>query len=197
VLVARQAADVDLLSRGRLRLGVGLGWNYVEYDALGQDFHTRGKRMDEQVGLLRKLWSEPLVSFEGEFDRIDRAALVPRPARQIPIWMGGFADVALRRGAKLADGFIFVQGAEDVLAMAERLKGFLKEAGREEKGFGLHCNMLRSKTPEAVVEMAKRWRDAGGSHVSVNTMGMGFTTTEQHTDYIKKVADTLRKERLL
>ena len=99
VLVARQAADLDLLSGERLRLGVGTGWNYVEYDALGQDFSTRGKRIDEQIPYLRRLWSEPLVSFEGQFDRVDRGHVHPQPTRQIPIWVGGFSEPAFRRRA--------------------------------------------------------------------------------------------------
>src|SRR5262249_49955317 len=106
-LVARQAAHVDLLSGGRLFLGVGTGWNYVEYDALGHDFGSRGRRMDEQIPYLRRLWSETVISFEGEFDRIDRANLAPRPRRSIPIYCGGMVPAAYRRAARLADGFIF------------------------------------------------------------------------------------------
>lgn len=193
VLVARQAADLDLLSQERFRLGVGTGWNYVEYDALGQDFHTRGKRVGEQIGLLRRLWSEPLVEFSGTFDRIDRAALNPRPRRRIPIWVGGFADVALRRAAALGDGFIFADGAADAFEQVVHLRKFLKDAGRSETGFGLQCNMLRAKSPGAVIETALRWRDVGGSHVSVVTMGQNFTTIDQHVDYMKVVADALRK----
>jgi probable F420-dependent oxidoreductase len=190
-LVARQAADLDLLSRERLRLGVGIGWNYVEYDALGQNFHTRGKRLGEQVGLLRRLWSEPLLEFKGAFDRIDRAALNPRPRRAIPIWFGGFADEALRRAAALGDGFIFADGAADAFEQLTRLQHFLKEAERASEGFGFHCNMLRAKSPQAVVEMASRWRALGGTHVSVNTMGQGFRTADQHIDYMKSVADAV------
>jgi probable F420-dependent oxidoreductase len=191
-LVARQAADLDLLSHERFRLGVGLGWNYVEYDSLGQDFRSRGKRLAEQIGLLRRLWSEPLVDFEGTFDRIDRAALNPRPRRSIPIWFGGFADQALRRAAALGDGFIFADGVLDSLQLASQLRRFLREAGRPEKGFGLQCNMTRAKTPRDVIETASRWRDAGGTHVSVVTMGQNFTTTDQHIDYMKRVADAVR-----
>jgi probable F420-dependent oxidoreductase len=198
VLVARQAADVDLLSQQRLRLGVGIGWSYVEYDALGEDFRTRGKRSAEQIPLLRKLWSEPLVTFQGEFDRIDRAALNPRPKRAIPIWLGGLTDVAMRRAAALADGFIFAHvGVMDAFAMAPRLRQFVKEAGRAEKDFGLQCNMLTAKTPEAVVDTAKRWRDLGGTHAAIDTMGQNFTTIDQHVGYIKKVADALRIAGLL
>lgn len=191
-LVARQATDVDLLSNGRLRLGVGIGWNYVEYDSLGQNFHTRGKRVEEQIGLLRRLWSEPLVTFAGHFDRIDRAALLPRPKRNIPIWLGGFADVALRRAATLADGFVFADGAGDAFGQATRLRQFLSDAGRSAEGFGMHANMLKAKSPRAVVETASRWRDHGGTHASFSTMGQSLTTIDQHLDYMKQVAAAVR-----
>ena len=197
VLVARQAADVDLLSGGRLRIGAGIGWNYVEYDAMGQDFSTRGKRVSEQVELLRKLWTEPLVDFVGHFDRIDRAALNPRPKRRIPIWLGGFADVALRRAASIADGFICADGAADAFAQIARLRELLEQEGRSGDGFGIQCNMLKAKTPEAVVETALRWRDAGGTHAAFHTMGQGLDTTDKHLGYIENVADALRKEGLL
>lgn len=190
-LVARQAADLDLLSHERLRLGVGIGWNYVEYDSLGQDFATRGKRVGEQVGLLRELWAKPLVTFQGEFDRIDRAAINPRPRRGIPIWMGGFADVALRRAAKLADGFIFADGAANAFEQLSTLREYLEAEGRSD-GFGLQCNMLQARSPQAVVDTASRWLEAGGTHVSVLTMGQNFTTADQHIDYMKSVADALR-----
>jgi probable F420-dependent oxidoreductase len=192
VLVARQAADLDLLSGERLRLGVGTGWNYVEYEALGEDFATRGKRFSEQIDLLRQLWSEPLVEFAGQFDRVDRAALLPKPRRQIPIWMGGYSDVALKRAARTGDGFIFADGLGDSIKYAARLRELLQEEGRSQ-GFGLQCNMLRAKGAEAVVERVLQWRDAGGTHVGVNTMGMGFATIEQHLGYIEEVREALEK----
>jgi probable F420-dependent oxidoreductase len=197
VLVARQAADLDLLSAQRFRLGVGIGWNYVEYDSLGQDFKSRGKRVAEQIGLLRRLWSEPLVTFKGQFDAIDRAALNPRPRRSIPIWMGGFADVALKRGAELADGFIFADGAADAFEQVSKVRQYLKQASRSAEGFGLHINMIAAKTPQAVVDTVSRWRDIGGTHASVNTMGQGFATAEQHLDHLQRAADALRTAGLL
>jgi probable F420-dependent oxidoreductase len=192
VLVARQAADLDLLSGDRLRLGVGIGWNYVEYTALGQDFHARGKRLAEQVELLRRLWEEPLVDFKGTFDRVDRAALNPRPRRRIPIWFGGFAEAALRRAAALGDGFIF---SGNGLEQVARLKQFVREAGRGEGHFGLQNN-IRAKKPQDVVDSILRWRDAGGTHASVLTMGQNFTSTDQHIDHMKAVADSLRRSGL-
>ena len=192
-LVARQAADLDLLSRQRFRLGIGTGWNPVEYEALGQDFDSRGKRADEQIGLLRRLWTEPLVTFEGAFDRIDRAALNPRPRRSIPIWVGGFADAAFRRGARLGDGFIFAGSRSPMSESVARLRQLLKEAGHSESGFGLELIMQRAKTPDKVAETLARWRDAGGSHATVTTMGQHFATIEQHVDHMKRVADAIRK----
>jgi probable F420-dependent oxidoreductase len=99
VLVAQQAADADLLSGGRIRLGVGTGWNWVEYDALGMDFATRGARLDEQIALMRRLWAEPLVTVDGRFHQLERCCINPRPSRAIPIWIGGFSEPAFRRAA--------------------------------------------------------------------------------------------------
>lgn len=196
-LVARQAADVDLLSNERLRLGIGIGWNYVEYDALGEDFRTRGKRVGEQVELLREFWTKPVVTFDGRFDKVDRATLNPRPKRRIPIWMGGFSDVALQRAAGIADGFIFADGAADSFDLLPRLRAFLEQAGRTGETFGLQCNMLLAKGTEAVVDTVRRWRDVGGTHAAVVTMGQGFATTDAHVGYIEQVAEALRNADLL
>lgn len=196
-LVAQQAADVDLLSNERLRLGVGIGWNYVEYDAMGQDFTKRGKRVGEQVELLRQLWSQDVVDFTGQFDRIDRATLNPRPKRQIPIWLGGFSEPALRRAARIADGFIFVDGASDSDELLARLRTYLEAEGRSAEPFGLQCNMLTAKSVDAVIDRVSRWREAGGTHAAVVTMGQGLTTTDEHVRYIESVAEGLRKAGML
>ncbi len=192
VIVARQAADLDLLSHERFRMGIGIGWNHVEYDVLGQDFSTRGKRSEEQIELLRTLWRGEVTSFNGIFDKVDRAALNPAPKRQIPIWIGGFADVALRRAAKIGDGFIFADGAGDAFTQVETLKKLLREEGRPLDGFGLQNNMLKPKSAEEVVETALRWRDVGGTHIGINTMGMGLTTAHQHLAYLGRCLDALQ-----
>ncbi len=187
-LVARQAADVDLLSAGRLRLGVGIGWNHVEYQALGQDFRTRGRRVEEQVQLLRTLWSEPLVRFDGSFDRIDRACINPRPRRRIPIWFGGFVEAAYRRAARLGDGFIFSGGAGDRVTGAWRqIEGALREAGRDPSTFGRELIIGRAdKTPQEVARRIERCREWGCSHVAIDTMGKGFPTSEAHLEFLSE-----------
>jgi probable F420-dependent oxidoreductase len=172
-LVARQAASLDLLSKERLRLGVGVGWNYVEYDALGQDFHTRGRRLDEQIGLLRQLWSTPLVSFEGRFDRVDRAGILPRPKRAIPIFVGGFVEAAFVRGATLGDGFIFAGRRDDTRAALGRVRHHLRENGRSEAGFGFELS-IHDKPLEAAADTVRAWREAGGTHACVPSMNQGF-----------------------
>lgn len=184
LLVARQAADVDLFSGGRLRLGVGIGWNYTEFDALGQDFRKRGKRMSEQIALLRRLWGEAPVSFAGDFDAFDRMALNPRPRRQIPIWVGGITEPALRRAARLGDGFIFGGAPIDrVLESWNQLQGFLAEEGRDPAQFGADHQMPgRISIPDAL-DIARRWRDAGGTHIAIRTLDCGFTELQQHQDY--------------
>jgi probable F420-dependent oxidoreductase len=188
VLVARQAADVDLLSGGRLRLGVGVGWNPVEFSALGQDFHRRGQRLSEQIPLLRRLWSESPMSFTGTFDTVDRAGLNPRPQRQIPIYCGGVSDPAYRRAAKLADGFIFGGSLENsVLPAWSRIKTLLAAEGRAVESFGADFQIPNGTSAQAAIDLIRRWQDAGGSHAAVRTMGLGFTTAEQHVEHLAEV----------
>ena len=193
VLVAKQATDVDLLSGGRLRLGVGSGWNYVEYDALGEDFATRGPRLTEQIEYLRRLWAEPLVTFNGKFDRLDRAAIIPRPRRQIPIWCGGFTEPSFARAAQLAEGYIFAANIESALQGMERVRHHLKQAGRSGEGFGFEY-LLQTATAGGLsikdgIAAAKRWQDAGGTHVSVTTLALGYTTAQHHIDHLAEFRD--------
>lgn len=183
-LVAQQAADADLLSGERVRLGVGVGWNWVEYDALGQDFASRGARLDEQIGLLRRLWSEPLVSFEGRFDHVDRGCINPRPRRSIPIWVGGFGERAFRRGGYLGEGFTFAGGLDDAIEGLARLQHHRNEAGRSTDPFGTELITSRAQSIDDVLDNAERWREAGGTHVSVLTTRCGFRETAEHVDFI-------------
>jgi probable F420-dependent oxidoreductase len=191
-LVARQAADLDLLSGGRLRLGVGVGWNHVEYRALGQDFHTRGVRQEEQIVLLRRLFTEPLVDFSGRFDRIDRAALVPKPARPIPIWLGGAGEVAFDRAARLADGFMFSDGGIDHVVDAwKRMRDRVGGLGRSVENFGADLLVAAREDVGKLTARIDAWRQAGGTHVSVVTMGLGLDSVDGHLDRLASVADAL------
>jgi probable F420-dependent oxidoreductase len=187
-LVAQQAADVDLLSRERLRLGVGIGWNYVEYQALGQDFRTRSKRLEEQIGLLRQLWTTPVVTFEGRFDRIDRAGINPRPRRQIPLWVGGHSEPAYERGARLGDGFIFAANGAQAIEAWARVKHHLAVLGRAESDYGRELLALFARNPRETADHLKVWRDAGGSHGCVPSMDKGLgNDIDAHINYIGEV----------
>lgn len=191
-LVARQAADVDLLSGGRLRLGVGIGWNHVEYEALGQDFHTRGARQEEQIGLLRRLFTEPVVDFSGRFDRIDRAALLPKPTKSIPIWLGGSGEKSFDRAAKLADGFIFFGGGVENSAKVWRtIRDRVDRLGRSVDDFGGNYVALSGGDVDELTEEIDGWRSAGGTHLSVVTMGLGLDSVDAHIDYISSLSQRL------
>jgi probable F420-dependent oxidoreductase len=191
-LVARQATDVDLLSGGRLRLGVAVGWNYVEYEALGQDFHTRGARQEEQIELLRRLFTEPVVDFSGRFDRIDRASLVPKPERSIPIWLGGAGEKSFDRAARLADGFIFFGGGVGHAIDAwQRMRDRASALGRSVSDFGGDYVALSGAEVGELTGEIEGWRDAGGTHASVVTMGLGLDSVDAHIDYLASLADRL------
>lgn len=190
-LVARQAADVDLFSGERLRLGVGIGWNPVEYEALGQDFHRRGARQEEQIHLLRRLWTEPVVDFTGTFHRIDRAALVPKPTRSIPIWLGGYGPAAYDRAARLADGFIFGGRVDGLLDAWLRLRDEVARLGRPVDEFGGDYVVLSRRGVDELAAKIERWREAGGTHVSIVTMMLGLDSVEAHLDYLATVAGVL------
>lgn len=188
-LVAKQAAEVDVLSGGRLRLGVGLGWNAVEYEALNEDFHTRGKRIEEQAAVLRELWTKPLVTFKGEYHTISDAGLNPMPVQQpIPLWFGGHVDAALRRIARIADGWI-ASGAvfEKLKPDVDKLRGYVAEAGRDPAAFGIDARVSLRATPQPEwAREVERWRGAGVSHLCLNTMNAGLSSPRQHIEMIER-----------
>jgi probable F420-dependent oxidoreductase len=173
-LVAKQAAEIDFLSGGRLRLGVASGWNPVEYEALGQHFRTRGRRLDEQINLLRALWTNDLVNARGEFDAIDGAGITPQPIqRPIPLWVGGYADAALRRAACLSDGWIGGSDPERVLRSMMVIRQAAEAAGRDPTTIGLEV-LANTGYGHRVEDLAKRfeaWRTIGATHITVDTMG--------------------------
>lgn len=192
-LVAKQAAEVDLLSEGRLRLGVGLGWNQVEYEALGQDFGTRGRRMEEQVGLLRRLWTEPSITFEGAFDKVTGAGLAPLPVqRPIPVWFGAQSPRAYRRAGRLADGwFPQVSPGPELEEAKAIVEGAAVEAGRDPGSLGMEGRVGWTGSQEALAELAGRWREAGATHLAVNTMGAGLGSVDGHLAALESAAEAL------
>jgi probable F420-dependent oxidoreductase len=191
VLVAKQAATLDVLSGGRLRVGVGLGWNEVEYISLGEDFHTRGRRIEEQVQLMRELWTRPLVSFSGRWHTIPDAGINPLPVqRPIPVWFGGHAEPALRRIARLADGWMpNYRSAAEAGPALELLERTLSEAGRDREGLGLEARIPYGEgDPDTWEALIRDWTVIGATHFTINTMGAGFETSARHLDALRKFA---------
>jgi len=182
-LVAKQAAEVALLSGERLRLGVGVGWNYVEYEGLNEDFSTRGARQEEQIELLRKFWTDPVVEYRGRFHTIDRLGVLPRPRSAVPIWIGGFSEAAYRRAARIADGFLYsligTAGPEnDPRSTVHHLRALVDEAGREPSTFGIDLIVPTAVEPTELGALLDQWRDSGISHLTLHTYRPGATAAE-------------------
>jgi probable F420-dependent oxidoreductase len=194
VLLAKQAAEVDVLTGGRLRLGLGIGWNPVEYEALGQRFDRRAARVEEQIGILRRLWTEESVTVSGTFDTITGAGLCPLPVqRPIPIWLGAMAPSALRRVGRIADGW-FPQtvpghGLEEA---RELINEAATEAGRDPNAIQFEGRVeWASRDLDRFALHAEKWRTSGASHLSVNTMNAGCQSVDDHIAALGTVAEVL------
>jgi len=189
-LAAKQAAELDLLSGGRLRLGVGIGWNEVEFVALNENFRNRGRRMEEQVEVLRRLWTEETVTFEGEWHRLDDVGLNPMPVqRPIPIWVGALAPPAIHRAGRLGDGWIMNPRArpEDLIRDMEVLAEGARTAGRSPDVVGIEATVWsHSGDPEAWARQVESWRATPVTHVTFRTLQAGFTAAEQHLAAIER-----------
>jgi probable F420-dependent oxidoreductase len=194
-LVAKQAAEVDVLSGGRLRLGIGIGWNPVEYEALGPSFQDRGARSEEQIALLRALWADPLVTFDGRWERVDNAGINPRPAAgRIPVWLGGGSDRTLRRVARIGDGWLPNADPAKGAEMVERLRGYAREAGRDPAGIGLEPQLSLAKVPPAErADYVAAWQRLGATHLTVSTMGAEYTTVDDHLGALETAIADLRR----
>lgn len=197
-LVAKQAAEVDVLTGGKLRLGVGTGWNEVEYEALNENFRNRGRRLDEQIAVLRALWTEPIVTFDGAYHRITAAGLNPMPVqRPIPIWLGGGTDDrVLARIGRLGDGWLPLARPDAALAAAiARIGEHAVAAGRSLAEIGIEGRLTMKDVPEAEwgAEI-RRWRDLGATHLGLNTMGAGIRTPQGHIEAIRRFYDVAGAE---
>ena len=193
-LVAKQAAEVDVLTGGRLRLGIGIGWNDVEYEALGQSFSNRGRRSEEQIELLRKLWTEESVNFDGRYHKVSNAGINPLPVqRPIPIWLGGGEDRVIQRIGKMADGW-FPQFQPD--SAGQEKIGVMREAariaGRDPKAIGIEGRVsLATDNQSEWEKIAASWDEVGATHFSINTMKAGLKGPDQHIEAIKRFKETV------
>ena len=192
-LVAKQAAAVDVLSSGRLRLGVAVGWNPVEFEALGTDFHTRGRRIEEQIAVMRTLWTTELVTFAGTDHRISDAGLNPLPVqRPIPVWMGGESEVVQKRTARLADGWMpHLAPGPKGQAGVDRMLALVREAGRDPAHFGIEGRITLARVPrEQWRKELDAWRAMRAvTHLSINTMGLGLEKPDQHVALLRDIRE--------
>jgi probable F420-dependent oxidoreductase len=193
-LVAKQAAEVDLLSGGRLRLGVGLGWNEVEYTALGMDFRSKARKIEEQISVLRALWTQPVVDFAGEWHTIPEAGINPLPVqRPIPLWMGGgtdtVADAVLERIARLSDGWLTqMKPAAAAGAAVAKLRAFAQRAGRDPMTLGIEPRLnLREMNPDAWRAYLEAWQALGATHATISTLALGLNSPQAHIDRMARV----------
>jgi probable F420-dependent oxidoreductase len=189
VLVAKQAAEIDVLSGGRLRLGIGTGWNDVEYEALGENFHERGARSEEQIDVMRALWTQELVTYNGRWHTITDAGLNPLPVqRPIPIWFGGGAEPVLRRIARMGDGwFPQIRPDEEGRAILSRLHAYTREAGRDPADIGINGGVsIAARSPDEWIEDAIAWKDMGATHLSVSTRGGELQFPGDHIDAVER-----------
>lgn len=189
VLVAKQAAALDVLSGGRLRLGVGIGWNPVEYEALGENFHNRGRRSEEQIEVMRLLWTNELVTYQGRWQKITDAGLNPLPVqRPIPVWFGGSDDRALGRLARLGDGWFPLFNPDDKCRSAiEKIGSYARAAGRDPSTIGLEGRIaVGQRRADDWLKELEAWKELGATHLSVNTMKAGFTSPAEHIDAIRR-----------
>ncbi|HSM54856.1 MAG TPA: LLM class F420-dependent oxidoreductase [Candidatus Sulfomarinibacteraceae bacterium] len=193
-LVAKQAATLDVLCQGRLRLGIGVGWNPVEYVALNQDFHTRGRRQEAQVAVMRRLWTEPLVTYQDRWHNIPDAGLNPMPVqRPIPIWFGGSADAVIRRMARLGDGWLpNERRAAQAQPLKDKLQQYREKAGRSDTPFGIEPRMVYGDgDPDQWAKVMEEWRSFGATHLSLNTMHAGLQGAEAHIRAMRRFAEEM------
>ena len=200
-LVAKQTAEVDVLTGGRLRLGIGIGWNHVEYEALNENFKNRGRRCEEQIEVLRALWTQEVVTYEGEWHRITHAGINPLPVqRPIPIWFGAGrssspipVEAVMRRVARLGDGWFPSFKPDDTgHETISRLHDYAREAGRDPADIGMEGRInVANGSPEVWVQQAESWRGLGATHLSVNTMSADLSTTEAHIQAIRQFKEAI------
>jgi len=193
-LAAKQAATLDVLCGGRFRLGVGIGWNQVEYTSLNENFHDRGRRIEEQVSLMRELWTHPLIDFNGRWHHIPDAGINPLPIQKpIPIWFGGSAKPVLRRVAQMGNGWLpNLPKAEDAKPALEIIDKYLEKFGRKRTDIGIEARLrLSTKNPDSWLETIQAWQEEGATHMSINTMGYGLKSLQEHIQELARFAKVI------
>jgi probable F420-dependent oxidoreductase len=192
-LLAKQAAELAILSGNRFRMAVGVGWNPVEYESLNVPWTHRGTREEEQIEVLRRLWSEHVLDFRGQFHRIDRAGILPRPTRAIPIWLGGFQDVAHRRAARMADGFVLPGvNLAQATELVNRMRGYLVEYGRDPDSFGFEGGVTVHAERAKWIPQLENWRRLGVSHVVTRAMSRDGNSLATPADHIRMLEEYWR-----
>jgi probable F420-dependent oxidoreductase len=193
-LVAKQAAEVDVLTGGRLRLGIGIGWNDVEYEALGENFHNRGRRCEEQIALLRALWTQEVVDFQGRYHHVTAAGINPLPVqRPIPLWFGGGAEAVVERIGRLGDGW-FPQFQPDSAGqqIIARMRQYAQDAGRDPMAIGIEGRTsIATGNPDTWNQTVAAWAEVGATHFSVNTMRAGLKGPDQHIQAIRRFKEAV------
>ncbi|MCH9010828.1 MAG: LLM class F420-dependent oxidoreductase [Chloroflexi bacterium] len=193
VLVAKQTAAVDVLSGGRLRLGIGIGWNDVEYEALGENFSNRGRRSEEQVEVLRALWTNELVTYEGRWHKISDAGINPLPVqRPIPVWFGGRAEQVIERVGRMGDGWFPLGSPAEAAPLLDKMRQHARDAGRDPASIGVESWIsIGGKTPDDWVKDAVTWKELGATHLSVNTMNAGLKSPQDHIDAVQRFKEAV------
>jgi len=193
-LVAKQAAEIDVLTEGKFRLGVGIGWNWVEYEGLGLNFKNRASRFEEQIGLLRRYWQEPVLTHKGRYEQVTAAGINPLPIqRPIPIWIGGSAEPALKRAAEVADGFFPQRPLEGGWpATLEKMRGWREAAGKDWASYGIEARInAGTGTPDDWRQTFDEWKALGATHITVNTMNGGLVGPDAHIRRVREVKEAL------
>lgn len=194
-LVAKQAAQIDVLSNGRLRLGVGVGWNDVEFEALNESFTNRGKRSEEMIELMQSLWTKPLVTFDGKYHKVSDAGINPLPVQQpLPVWFGGYADATFRRIAKYGTGWMCGGGQtpDGAKPVIDKIHSYMEDQGRDPSTLGLDTWLPASKlSSNQWLETAKGWQALGATHVAIETMRCGYENLDQHLATVKQFKETV------
>ena len=193
-LVAKQAAEVDVLTGGRLRLGIGVGWNAVEYEGLSESFTNRGRRSEEQIELMRQLWTNEVVDFHGRYHNVTHAGINPLPVqRPIPVWFGGGAPQVVKRIGRMGDGWFpqFEPNSEGAERIAE-MRGYATAAGRDSSAIGIEGRIGIATDDQANWQkLAESWAEVGATHLSVNTMRAGLQGPDQHIEAIRNFKETV------